>query len=498
MSKLVAAYARISQDKTGAGLAVERQLEDIEAYCAERGLTITETYVDNDVSATKGKRRQGFEDMLADKPKAVVVWHQDRLLRISKDLERVLDTGMTVYQVKAGTLDLATPSGRAVARTVTAWATYEGEQKAERQKAQTRQAAKAGKYRGVIRPFGQELDGTWVEDEAEAVREAAEKIMTGEWSFFRTGKEWNAQGLLPPKSGRQGGRPWTSGTVSLFFSRPRLMGYQDYEGERYKLEGWKPLLTEKQWYAIQALRDSKKTGKRGGFSGDTGSTHMLTKIAVCGECGRGMNVAYRGGTNNLRYYRCPTVGHTTVNSDKLETYVAFEAYILLLAQDTSAEEKNHEERSERLAQLQTEKLALVKDHEVWVNEALTAGMSPSLIQSKVNMHTESVEAMDAEIVKLRDDLTHGFRKFPTLHNWKQDGSKSLAEFWGKAILDMPREAQRDLMRTLFRQVVVKPVTQGVRFKPDRVELVLTDYAVELRDRPTSTRLDWDRYWVDAG
>lgn len=489
MSTQVVAYARISQDKTGAGLAVERQLEEIEAYCQQHNLTVSRQYVDNDVSATKGKRRPGFEQLLEDSPSAVVVWHQDRLLRVSKDLERVLDTGITVYQVKAGTLGLASPAGRAVARTVTAWATYEGEQKAERQKAQTRQAAKSGVYRGNIRPFGQELDGTWVEDEASAVIEASAKIVTGEWSFFRTAKEWNERKLLPPKSGKQGGREWTGGSVSLFFSRPRLIGYQDYEGQRYKLKDWKPLLSEKDWYAIQTIRDSKKTGKRGGWNG-SGTTHMLTNIAVC-ECGRGMNISYRGGAGTRRSYKCPTgPGHTSVNADQLEKYVAFEAYTLLLAQDTSQEEKDQEQRSDRLQALQGLKIQHAKESATWVQEALEAGMSPSLIQNKVSIDAQTAENYDTEIATLRADLTKGYTRIPSL--WPKD--QTMGEWKTEGIFALSREAQRDLIKSLFREVRVKKAGQGVRFKAERVTLVLTQYGEQLRDRPTTSEEEWDKYW----
>ncbi|HXA10649.1 MAG TPA: recombinase family protein, partial [Mycobacterium sp.] len=50
-----AVYLRQSLDKTGEGLAVDRQREDCLKLCAERGWTPNE-YVDNDTSATKGVR----------------------------------------------------------------------------------------------------------------------------------------------------------------------------------------------------------------------------------------------------------------------------------------------------------------------------------------------------------------------------------------------------------------------------------------------------------
>src|SRR5688572_21093600 len=101
------AYVRISQDRTGEAVGVDNQRAAIKAWAEQHGHTVSEWYEDNDRSATSGKAREDFERLLKDSPKAIVVWTQDRLLRVTKDLERVLDTGMIVHQVNAGSLDLA-------------------------------------------------------------------------------------------------------------------------------------------------------------------------------------------------------------------------------------------------------------------------------------------------------------------------------------------------------------------------------------------------------
>ena len=54
--------------------------------------------------------------------------------------------GIVTHSVKAGALDLATPSGRAVARTLCAWARFESEHKGERIRAARRQAAEQGRW----------------------------------------------------------------------------------------------------------------------------------------------------------------------------------------------------------------------------------------------------------------------------------------------------------------------------------------------------------------
>jgi site-specific DNA recombinase len=75
-------YLRISQDRTGAGLGVDRQREDCEALAARNGWNVVETYTDNDVSAFSGKTRKDYRRMLADLDAGiatiVIAWHTDR------------------------------------------------------------------------------------------------------------------------------------------------------------------------------------------------------------------------------------------------------------------------------------------------------------------------------------------------------------------------------------------------------------------------------------
>lgn len=67
---------------------------------------------------------------------AVIAWHTDRLHRSPRELEEFIDicerAGVAVETVKAGPVDCSTWAGRAVVRTLRAWARYESEHKAER------------------------------------------------------------------------------------------------------------------------------------------------------------------------------------------------------------------------------------------------------------------------------------------------------------------------------------------------------------------------------
>jgi resolvase-like protein len=90
-----AVYTRISQDATGQRAGVTRQLEDCEALADRLGWEVTHRYGDDDLSASSGLIRPGFEALLkamADSEFGVVIcWHPDRLFRSTQDLERLID-----------------------------------------------------------------------------------------------------------------------------------------------------------------------------------------------------------------------------------------------------------------------------------------------------------------------------------------------------------------------------------------------------------------------
>src|SRR3990172_9656322 len=88
---LVGVYARISADRDGTRLGVERQIEDCQGLAATLGWQVHDVYADNDVSAWSGRERPEFrrlcDDLKAGVVGGVVVWHMDRLHRHPRELE---------------------------------------------------------------------------------------------------------------------------------------------------------------------------------------------------------------------------------------------------------------------------------------------------------------------------------------------------------------------------------------------------------------------------
>ena len=323
-------YCRISQDRTGAGLGVDRQREDCEALALRNDWDVVEVYVDNDVSAFSGKLRKDYRRMLADlddgKATVVIVWHTDRLTRSIVELEEYIELsdrrGIATHTVQAGTIDLATPSGRMTARILGAVARQESEHKGHRVARARQQKAMAGEWAGGIRPFGwgvptgevrtkvdrktgeevevDELDMMKaVPEEAEALRLWTDTILSG--GSIRSLVKWCAdKGITTTR-----GNPVTHTDMRDMLMRPRNAGIAVYRGEEVGRGKWEPVVDEAKYRAVVAiLKNPERTVNRGAQPKWVGSL-----LYLCGRdgCGRGMTVTQSGG-RSYPSYRCPT-GH---------------------------------------------------------------------------------------------------------------------------------------------------------------------------------------------
>ncbi|MEJ7796494.1 MAG: recombinase family protein [Nocardioides sp.] len=204
----VAVYARISLDRVGSGLGVERQLEDCRQLARERGWEVVAVFSDNDVSAFSGKVRPGYRELLefirAEQADVVLAWHVDRLHRSPVELEEYIGvsdaTSTITVTVRAGDLDLSTAAGRMVARMLGAAARHESEQKSERIRRKRRQEAESGQAHGPL-GYGYDEAQAVVEAEAAVVREVATRILDGD-TLYGIASELNVRGVLTPGAGR--------------------------------------------------------------------------------------------------------------------------------------------------------------------------------------------------------------------------------------------------------------------------------------------------------
>lgn len=289
----VTIYCRISLDRAGEMLAVERQESECRAYCARQGWTVREVIVDNDISATSGKVRPGFERLLTSKPEAIVAWHPDRLIRLSRELLRVIDLGVNVYTVNAGHVDLSTPAGRAVAKTITAWSEYEGEQKGIRQVSSHIQRAETGRPWWTKRPFGYERDGTLRAVEAVALQEAYGDFVARRVTLSDIARSWNLAGLTTTMGGA-----WSQNNVRQVMAPPRNAGICTRYGKEVGAGAWEAVIDVETFRATQAILRAPGRGSGGGGT----RKGLLVGVARCGKCGGPVRLT--AGSGGARHYKC--------------------------------------------------------------------------------------------------------------------------------------------------------------------------------------------------
>lgn len=322
-------YARISEDRAGAGLGVERQERDCRALADRLGWCVVGVLTDNDTSAYSGKPRKGYRALLeqldSGRATGVLAWHTDRLHRSPIELERYISVceqrSVITHTVQAGPLDLTTPSGRMVARQLGAVARYESEHKAERIRAARRQAALDGRWQGGVRPFGFEADGVTVRArEAEIIAEATDAIVRGD-SLRSVVRKVNATGLRTTF----GRLDWDAISFRDVLLRPRNAGIRTYNGEEVGPAQWPAIVARDRWEAMVAVltdpRRKTTTGNRVRWLG--------SGLYVCGVCGLpSLRVSTAGGgsrssTRRPPAYRCrePGAGHVVRAAAPLDELV---------------------------------------------------------------------------------------------------------------------------------------------------------------------------------
>lgn len=310
----------MSLDKTGDAAGIDRQFAECMELAERRGIQVIDSLSDNDISATSGKRRPGFERLLElvreGTVDTILAWHPDRLYRRTRDLELLLEIveqrHVKIVTVTGGDFDLNTPAGRAVARTLVSWGTYEVEQKNERQKAAYRQRAERGHWGFTNRPFGYErINGEVVQVESEA--EIVKDIMTryyehgqSRWSLVQ---ELNERGILSPQ-----GKPWGVIQMRDLLKNPHYAGILLYKGvEQPRPGNWTPIIAEKDWRRWQSSVAKRK--RKSTFSA---AKYLLTGIARCGVCGAVCYVKRRGDSP---YYTCSKSQCVTRSLARVDEYV---------------------------------------------------------------------------------------------------------------------------------------------------------------------------------
>ena len=279
---------------------MDRQLADCRKIAKDRGWTVAEEYVDNDISAFAGKHRPSYERMLEDiaagQRDAVIVYNTDRLTRRPIELEQFTAiceaAGVRQLVAVTGDIDLGNDDGMFMARVLAAVAAKESGRKSERLRRKARETAEAGKPNGGnLRPFGYEKDQlTVVESETQIIRQLAERYLAGESLASLTG--WLQDNEVPTVTGAQ----WHTSTIRNTLINPRIAGLRAHNGQIVATAVWPAIITPAQHQQLVATFARKTTSGR-----RVPRRYVLSGMLRCGNCGGKLFSSVRGET---RRYVC--------------------------------------------------------------------------------------------------------------------------------------------------------------------------------------------------
>lgn len=295
---LVCGYARVSTDNQLENYSIEEQTDRLKAYCAAKGWTLLQIYVDGGFSGGNTDRpalRQMLDAVREGNIDAVVVYKLDRLSRSQKDTLMLIEDELLAHKCDFVSInenfDTSTPFGRAMIGILSVFAQLEKDQITERFTMGRIGRGKAGYYHGGGNtPTGYDyVDGTLVINEYEAMQVRAV------FSMFLAGKSINA---IWNELSAQYTTKWTSTKVrnvlknSLYTGKVHFLK-QEYDGVH------DPIIDQKTFDAANRLLfGSERNDKMTTFQKNPyRAGYLLSGLMYCGLCGAKYHA-------NHGYYKC--------------------------------------------------------------------------------------------------------------------------------------------------------------------------------------------------
>ena len=218
------------------------------------------------------------------------------------------------------------------------------------------------------------------------------------------------------------------------------------------------MLTEQEFADLQARLGGKAQAQTDRWKARP-DISLLTGIARCWKCGRGLNTSYAEGGKKKelegsvrRQYKCPQ-GCVYVQAPLLEQLVMIDVMVLV-AQSSKDDSSQNAQRRQTISK---EIAELTAEHEAWLAKAVEAGLKPSVIASRDAVVTERLEQLSAE----RNILATS--PFETFFEGIAGQETANLEGFQRSFEQMSVSARRDLVRHYIWAIVIhkgKPGKHG--------------------------------------
>lgn len=459
--KRAAVYTRISRDKEGLELGVQRQEEDCRALAAREGYEVVQLYRDNDIGAStlSKKRRPEYDEMItaarAGNFEAIIAYSNSRLTRRLRELLDLIDLyndhGVKIVTVVSGSDDLSTADGRMTAQIKGSVDQAEAERMGERIRRAHLQRAQDGTTNHGGRPFGWQDDKVTLDaTEAQMVREAVSDVLDGV-GLRSVARRWNEAGVTTAR-----GNPWDHRAVRQLLRAPRLAGWRVHRGriatdaDGRPVRGvWEPLMDQDTFDRLQVAlggRAGRSPGRRGA------RRYLLSGVARCGTCGARM---FGSKTPSGYAYVCqqqdgPAGAHTLSISGAPTDQLVEMVIVRRLGREalTTTAQAPVFEHADRLGEIPDKIAELMAEY--------NAGrLSGAVVFPQV----AKLEAEQTDLVTERDRFI---------------ASTAAPDVRGadpQAFPDLDTDRQRLIVEALLEAVVVAPSRKGAPWTPDRITFV---------------------------
>ncbi|QBF84038.1 recombinase family protein [Shewanella maritima] len=317
--QLADSYVRFSSKGQAKGHSLERQQQDIQAYCTKAGLTLSDSnYQDLGVSAFTsanadedkglGQYLVGLREQLVTS-RHLIVESLDRLSRAKvvvalSQFTQILSYGVSIHTIMDGKVYTADsdPADIMFSLMIMMRANEESEVKSKRLKSSwdRKRTTPTASKKNATCPWWLTLneDGqTYTVDEAKAeiIRELFQRCINGDGGN-KLAQYLNSTGY---KTAR--GKAWGLSSTSYQLNTKAVIGIWEphiYEDGKRKptgeqIENYYPPIMEPDFYWLaQARRDERKrpsnAGRKGAF------LNIFSKITVCPKCGSGLHFLNKG------------------------------------------------------------------------------------------------------------------------------------------------------------------------------------------------------------
>ncbi|MFD4444631.1 recombinase family protein [Nocardia sp. NPDC058519] len=317
--------ARVSDDRDGQSDSTSQQVEEAVEECKDRGATVLEILVEDDIGASRYSRkaRPNFDRALrllrekSTKRRMLITWESSRSTRQLKrhlELREVLEEAGALWMYGGRVYDMRDPDDRKRTAQDAIEDEYEVEKTRRRVMRDLRKVAASGRPHGklafgykIVRDerTGKSIGREIFDEQADVVREIARRILGGD-SVHSVAVWLNGSGIPAPRPQRKR-KPedeekparWRSNTLAKLIMSPTYAGLRVTHGQVTGPATWPPILTMDQHERLKAiLNDSSRLTHRG-----TEPVWLLTGSSHhCGKCGGDFTI--RKGRKAEGTYTC--------------------------------------------------------------------------------------------------------------------------------------------------------------------------------------------------